>query len=69
VSVLAIDLSAMVIGDPNRAIRRLQALGKVEPDLAGRSFEVTFNRRLRPLKPAMSEREADAERPGNKRRE
>src|SRR5215469_9654296 len=65
--VLAIDLSAAAIPDPNGAIVRLQALGKVEFDLARRSVECTFNRRLRPLKTTVSKREADTEHPSHKR--
>src|ERR1700758_5314701 len=65
--VLAIDLSATAIPDPNGAVVRLQALGKVEFDLAWRALECTFNRRLRPLKPTVPEREADTEHRGHKR--
>ena len=65
--VLAIDLSATAILDPNGAIGWLQALGKVELDLARRPPECTFNRRLRPLKPTMTKRDADTEHPGHKR--
>lgn len=68
-SVLAIDLCAMVILHPNGTIGRLQTLREIELDLARRPFELTFNRRLRPLKPAMSERGADPEQPGNGRQE
>src|SRR5215469_9724390 len=65
--VLAIDLSAVAIPDPNGAIVRFQALGKVEFDLARRPLQCTFNRRLRPLKPTVSKRQADTEHPGRKR--
>jgi hypothetical protein len=34
-------------------------------DLARRPFKLTFNQRLRPLKPTMSKRGADAEQPGD----
>src|SRR5262249_53060208 len=65
--VQAIDLNATAILDPNGAIVRLQPLGKIELDLARRPLECTFNRRLRPLKPAVSKREADTENPGHER--
>src|SRR5215813_6074922 len=65
--VLAIDLGPTAIPDLNGAIIRLQALGKVEFDLARRPLKCTFNRRLRPLKPTMSKCEADTEHPGDKR--
>src|SRR5215469_7426868 len=65
--VLAIDLSATAIPDLNGAVVRLQALGKVEFDLARRPLECTFNRRLRPLKPTVSKREADTEHLGHQR--
>ena len=65
--VLAIDLSATAIPDPNGALVRLQALGKIEFDLAWRPLECTFDRRLRPLKPTVSKREAETEHPGHKR--
>jgi hypothetical protein len=60
VGVLSIDLSAMFVLDPNGAVGRLQALGKVELDLARSPSEFAFNWRLRPLKPTMCKREADA---------
>src|SRR5215813_11774049 len=65
--VLAIDLGPTAIPDLNGAIIRLQALGKVELDLARRPLECTFNRRLRPLKPTVSKREADTEHPSDER--
>jgi hypothetical protein len=65
--VLAIDLCASGILDLNGAIGRLQVLGKVKLYPARRPLECTFNRWLRPLKPTVSKRGADAERPGGKR--
>ena len=66
-SVLAVDLRATGIIDANCTIALLQALGKVELDLAWRPLELTLSLRLRPLKPTMSKRDAGTGRPSGER--
>jgi len=63
------DTRALPVLDAHPAVGRLKALGEIELELLGRPLERALNRRLRPLKPTMCKCEADAEHPGDKRKE
>jgi len=60
-AVIVVHARALAVLDAHRAVGRFKALGKIELDLRGRPLERALNRRLRPLKPAVSQRDTGTE--------
>src|SRR5262245_28847505 len=66
-TVAAVHLRAARVQRAQRAIRRLETLGEVEPDLFGRALELALDARLGSLQDGMPGGGADAQHAGEQR--